>query len=131
MLNKDVAILQRKFKEKLLIRDNILTLLSSAVRENDVAKPSVDARRLTDHKIAPQKRVLEEDFAIKFPSSKACAMQKRCSTFDSDQEEHDFRLALKVQQEKIESPVSTFSRSSAMMPSKESLPTKTTKTSVH
>ena len=63
-----------------------MTLLSSAVHENDVAKPSVDARRLIDHKMAPQKRVLE-DFAIKFPSSKARAMQKRCSMFVSDQEE--------------------------------------------
>ena len=76
-----------------------MTLLSSAVHENDVAKPSVDARRLIDHKMAPQKRVLE-DFAIKFPNSKAIAMEKRCATFDSDQEERDFRLALKLQQKK-------------------------------
>ena len=98
LLNKNVAILQKKLKGKLPARDNILTLLSSAVREN-VAKPSMDARRLTDHKMAPQKRVLE-DFAIKFPNSKAIAMEKRCATFDSDQEERDFRLALKLQQKK-------------------------------
>ena len=56
-----------------------------------------DVRKQTDHRMTSQKRLLSEEYAINFPTEK-----KSCVTM-STQEQADFKLALKLQQEEMES----------------------------
>ena len=104
LLNKDVAILQRNLKGKLPSRENVKKLLdniimkgtdcskSSSTRVSDTSIYS-DVRKQTDHRMTSQKRLLSEEYAINFPTEK-----KSCVTM-STQDQTDFKLALKLQQE--------------------------------
>ena len=79
LLNKDVAILQRNLKGKLLSRENVKKLLdnivmkgtdcskSSSTRVSDTSVYS-DVRKQTDRRMTSQKRLLSEEYAITFPT---------------------------------------------------------------
>ena len=117
MLNKDVALLQNNLKGTLPTRANIMNLLHTVVRkeESRCASSSTLTRRDTDHRMAPQKRVLEEDYSIKFPTKRLVRSEtsnevsdsRSCSMFLHGQDKNDFHLALKLQQQEIESSNST------------------------
>ena len=117
MLHKDVALLQNNLKGTLPTRANIMNLLHTVVRkeESRCVSSSTLTRRDTDHRMAPQKRVLEEDYSIKFPTKRLVRSETSnevsdspsCSMFLHGQEKNDFHLALKLQQQEIESSNST------------------------
>ena len=112
VLNKDVALLQSNLKGTLPTRTNVMNLLHTFVRkkESRPASSSTQTRRDTDHRMAPQKRVLEEEYSIKFPTkrlrgegSDEVSVSPSCSVFLHGREKNDFHLALKLQQQEIES----------------------------
>ena len=81
LLNKDVVILQRNLKGKLLSRENVKKLLNNIVMKGtDCSKSSStrvsdtsiysDVRKQTDHRMTSQKRLLSEEYAINFPTEK-------------------------------------------------------------
>ena len=78
MLNKDVALLQSNLKGTLPTRANIMNLLHTVARkkESRCASSSTLTRRDTDHRMAPQKRVLEEEYSIKFPTKTAATRNR-------------------------------------------------------
>ena len=93
-----------------------MNLLHTVVRKTEMrsASSSTQTLRDTDHRMAPQKRVLEEEFSIKFPvkqlrsdASNEVSDGPSCITFLHGQEKNDFHLALKLQQQEIESSNST------------------------
>ena len=107
-MNKDVAILQRNLKGKLPSCENVKKLLDNIVMKGtDCSKSSsthvsdtsiyFDVRKQSDHRMTSQKRLLSEEYAINFPTEK-----KSCVTM-STQEQTDFKLALKLQQQEMES----------------------------
>ena len=115
MLNKDVALLQSNLKGTLPTRANIMNLLHTVARnkESRCALSSSLTWRDTDHRMAAQKRVLEEEYSIKFPTKRLSEASNEvsdspsCSRFLYGQEKNDFHLALKLQQQEIESSNST------------------------
>ena len=117
VLNKNVALLQSHLKGTIPTRTNIMNLLHTVVQKTEVrsASSSTQMRRDTDHRMAPQKRVLEEEYSIKFPvnqlrsnASNEVSDSPSCITFLHGQEKNDFHLALKLQQQEIESSNSTI-----------------------
>lgn len=69
---------------------------SSSTHVSDTSIYS-DVRKQSDHRMTSQKRLLSEEYAINFPTEK-----KSCVTM-STQEQTDFKLALKLQQQEMES----------------------------
>ena len=107
----------KPFKGTIPARTNIMNLLHTVVRKTEArsASSSTQTRRDTDHRMAPQKRVLEEEYSIKFPvkqlrsnASNEVSDSPSCITFLHCQEKNDFHLALKLQQQEIESSNSTI-----------------------
>ena len=138
LLNKDVAVLQKNLHGKLPSKENVTELLHRVVLESpfgtnvsSTAARTGRTERSTDHRMSSQKRLLSEEYGIKFPTDKNrkrkaghsissaasihasscdssastcssnasnCAGSVRCS-----QETQDFKLALKLQQEEMES----------------------------
>ena len=95
-----------------------MNLLHTVVRkeESRCASSSTLTQRDTDHRMAPQKRLLEEDYSIKFPTKRLVRSETSnevsdssgcCGMFLHGQEKNDFHLALKLQQKEIESNNST------------------------
>ena len=116
VLNKDVALLQRHLKGTIPTRTNFMSLLHTVVRKTEArsASSSTQTRRDTDHRMAPQKRVLEEEYSIKFTvkqlrrdTGNDVSDSPSCITFLHGQEKNDFHIALKRQQQEIESSNST------------------------
>lgn len=108
VLNKDIVRLQSKLKGSLPTRNNVINLLSSMIKEESSTtasnkKDNSVALHDTDHRMAPQKRILENDFGIRFPTKRA---RNASGSSDylclDDQEKNDFHIALKMQQEEIE-----------------------------
>ena len=121
LLNKDVAILQKNLHGKLPSRQNVLQLLHSVVLDSSSS--------LTDHRMSSQKRLLSNQYGFVFPtdtgtgrerslieqstaSSSGSKPNKSGSTFSkaslscfhgSTQEEKDFKLAVQLQHEEIDS----------------------------
>ena len=58
----------------------------------------------TDHRMLPQKRILKKDYSIVFPSKKLCPDESDVVMLSDDQQIADFKLALKLQQDELESP---------------------------
>ena len=52
----------------------------------------------------PQKRILKKDYSIVFPSKKLCPDESDVVMLSDDQQIADFKLALKLQQDELESP---------------------------
>ena len=52
----------------------------------------------------PQKRILEKDYSIVFPYKKLCPDESDVFMLSDDQQIADFKLALKLQQDELESP---------------------------
>ena len=113
VLNKDVMLLQSKLKGILPTQNNVMNLLNSLESKTSESTattavgPSTKTThslvvRGTDHRMAPQKRVLETEYGIKFPTKKVRS-ESPCS-FESDhlysdeQTQNDYRIALKLQQ---------------------------------
>ena len=106
LLNRDVATLQKHLKGKLPSRENVQKLLNDIVITNpsqnkssqrsgcSTTKASITCE--SDHRMSSQKRLLSEDYAITFPSKKAS--YSVCSNDDLQ----DFKLALKLQHEEME-----------------------------
>lgn len=102
LLNRDVATLQKQLQGKLPSRENVQKLLNDIVITNpsqnkssqrsgcSTTKASITCK--SDHRMSSQKRLLSEDYAITFPSKKAC----------SNDDLQDFKLALKLQHEEME-----------------------------
>jgi hypothetical protein len=112
-LNKDVALLQSKLKGTLPTRGNVMSLLPSVVINSslegrDQVRQSQSETLLhyvsTDHRMLPQKRILEKDYSIVFPSKKLCPDESDVVMLSDDQQIADFKLALKLQQDELESP---------------------------
>ena len=109
-LNKDVALLQRKLGGRLATRGTVMSLLQSAVIKSSAERQSTSttvkahsmALRDADHRMLPQKRVLENEYNIIFPRKKPCQYLE--DSIIPEEERADFELALKLQQEKLESP---------------------------
>ena len=106
LLNRDVATLQKHLKGKLPSRENFQKLLNDIVNTNpsqnkssqrsgcSTTKASITCE--SDHRMSSQKRLLSKDYAITFPSKKAS--YSVCSNYDLQ----DFKLALKLQHEEME-----------------------------
>ena len=76
---------------------------------------STQTRRDTDHnRMAPQKRVLEEQFSIQFPTKRQNSAASSNPIFVHSQEKDDFRLALQLQQAEMESTTENESSSTAV-----------------
>lgn len=109
-LNKDVALLQRKLAGRLPTRGTVMSLLQSAVIKSSaerqststIVKPHSTALRDTDHRMLPQKRVLEKEYNIIFPCKKSCQYVE--DSIIPEEERSDFELALKLQQQELERP---------------------------
>ena len=117
ILNKDVALLQSKLKGTLPTRKNVLSLLHSVVNKESQmthTATSTQTRRDTDHRMAPQKRVLEEQFSIQFPTKRQNSAASSNPIFVHSQEKDDFRLALQLQQAEMESTTENESSSTAV-----------------
>ena len=112
LLNHDVVRLAEKLKGVLPTRDNVLPLL------NNIVTPQIDQETLPLYydsddddnapladcgsRVLPQKRLLEEQFAIRFPSTKTKRSRelfpdRSSSTFQNAQQEQDFKLAVELQ----------------------------------
>ena len=121
LLNKDVANLQKHLKGKLPSQENVLKLLDELVINPTNANSTKHQRssctatrsrasslrsQETHHRMTSQKRLLSEGFAITFPKkikspsySNVRVNNVNCNSNDLE----DFKLALKLQQEEIES----------------------------
>jgi len=117
-LNKDVALLQSKLKGTLPTRNNVMSLLRTVVIESSLEQKqtSTTTKRKstatglsdTDHRMLPQKRILETDYGIVFPSKNSRSEEGNVmtSSVSSDNQQiSDFRLALQLQQDEFEHPL--------------------------
>ena len=108
LLNKDVAILQKHLKGSLPSRESVTKLLYEVIIDDDEEEKNFewDYFKQTDHRMTPHKRLLAEEYAIKFPTAAKKTYQINSSPSKSPsvrtQEESDFKLALKIQQEESE-----------------------------
>lgn len=101
-----MALLQKKCNGKLLPRNCVSQLLKDAVHEHEMkAKPD---KKANDVCVNSKKRILEEDYAIRFPkrNSATCTNTSATSTspcnsgsFHSPTDESDFKLAISLQNE--------------------------------
>ena len=110
-LNKDVAVLQKHLKGMLPSRDNVLKILYEFVIDDEDEERNFEWDLFkvqgTDHRMKSHKRLLTEEYAIKFPPAKKYPSSASNSKPNRQkmQEETDFKLALKIQREdKEESP---------------------------
>ena len=106
LLNKHVALLQKKCNGKLPPRHTVTRLLDEAVHEQEMRRTSPHAR---ENGINPKKRILEEEYAINFPRRSTTAT----SSFPNPpvvppSEFDDFRLAVRLQDEWNNENESTF-----------------------
>ena len=110
VLNKDVMLLQSKLNGILPTRNNVMKLLSSLVRETSQSTSTTKVSTKTthslvvhdtDHRMAPQKRVLETEYGIKFPGKKVRSESPDHLCLD-EQTKKDFHIALKLQQKELE-----------------------------
>ena len=69
LLNKDVAVLQKHIKGSLPSRESVTKLLYEVIIYDDEEEKNFewDYFKQTDHKMTSHKRLLTEDYAIKFP----------------------------------------------------------------
>lgn len=116
-LNKDVALLQSKLKGTLPTRNNVMSLLRTVVIESSFEqkqtsttkrKSTATGLRDTDHRMLPQKRILETDYGIVFPSKNSRSEEGNVSTSSvssDNQQISDFKLALQLQQDELEHPL--------------------------
>ena len=88
-----------------------MSLLRSVVNSSNEERSNV--LRDTDHRMLPQKRILEKEYSIVFPSKKSCRKENDLVVLsDDDQEITDFKLALKLQQDELENLLDKCSKSS-------------------
>ena len=111
LLNHDVVRLAEKLKGVLPTRDNVLPLNNIVTPQSDQETLPLyydsdddDNAPLADcgSRVLPQKRLLEEQFAIRFPSTKTKRSRelfpdRSSSTFQNAQQEQDFKLAVELQ----------------------------------
>ena len=115
LLNKHVALLQKKCNGKLPPRQTVTRLLDEAVREHEMR---ITVPHPREKGINPKKRILEEEYAINFPSRSTTTT---CSfpfpPVVPPSEFDDFRLAVRLQDEwnnEDESTLSTLTPTSAV-----------------
>lgn len=109
LLSKHVTILERKCNGKLPPRNLVGHLLKEAVHEHEHKSNPTNSKRSTSETcVNPKRRILEQDYAIRFPVlNRACSYSATSvcppmsSAFQSDAEENDFRLAISLQNELI------------------------------
>ena len=107
LLNADVVRLAEKLRGILPTRENVLPLLSSIVsKQNDGQLLSDTAPRPSagcGSHVLPQKRLLEEEYAICYPTTNKRSRElfpcQSSSTFVNTQEVDDFKLAVELQYE--------------------------------
>ena len=79
-----------------------MSILPSTVINSSLGQSTSTAQSSTthdtDHRMVPQKRILEEEFSIMFPSKKTNPEVSGAAS-DNPQEIGDFKLALSLQQE--------------------------------
>ena len=95
LLNKHVALLQKKCNGKLSPRHTVTRLLDEAVREHEM---KTTFQYVREKGVNPKKRILEEDYGISFPrrsSSATCSFLSPSVLPPSELE--DFRLAVRLQ----------------------------------
>ncbi|CAB3986386.1 Hypothetical predicted protein [Paramuricea clavata] len=93
-------------------RDNVTSLLHSVVinsslkgrSSSTITKQNSSALRDTDHRMLQQKGILEKEYSIVFPSKKLCTDESDVVMLSDYQQIADFKLALKLQQDELESP---------------------------
>ena len=110
ILNKDVAVLQSKLRGTLPTRTNIMNLLKTVVNEqesNSTCPTSTKTLKGTDHRVSSQKSALEEEYGIRFPVKRARVNNESSKRVVlAGQEKDDFQMALRLQQEEIDSDAS-------------------------
>ena len=95
LLNKHVTWLQKKCNGKLPPRNSVIHVLEEAVREHEMKTTILQGREKGANR---KKRILEEEYAIKFPTRSSTATCTNNSySFGSELE--DFRLAVRLQDE--------------------------------
>ena len=96
LLNRHTALLQKKCNGKLPPRNGITQLLREVVQEHEMKS----SQRLHGRErfVNPKKRILEEEYAIRFPR-RSSSSTFSCSPFSTAMEESDFRLAIRLQEE--------------------------------
>ena len=105
VLNKDVALLQSKLKGTLPTRTNIMNLLSTVVKDqqsNETCTKTAKTLKGTDHRVSSQRTALEEEYAIRFPVKRPRTESTKKVVL-AGQEKEDFHLALRLQQEEMDS----------------------------
>ena len=92
LLNKHTALLQKKCNGKLPPRNGITQLLREAVQEHEMKSSQRPHGR--ERFVNPKKRILEEEYAIRFPRRSSSAADTSstfsCSPFSTAIEESDF-----------------------------------------
>ena len=109
ILNKDVALLQSQLKGTLPTRTNIMKLLNTIVKEQQsksICTTSTKTLKGTDHRVSSQKSALEEEYGIRFPVKRARVSESSKRVVLTEQEKDDFEMALRLQQEEIDSDIS-------------------------
>ena len=102
LLNKHVALLQKRCNGKLPPRHSVVNLLKVAVEEHELKSQRLHAK---ERFVNPKKHILEDEYAIRFPrSSPSTARACSSSSFPgssllSAEEESDFRMAVRLQAE--------------------------------
>ena len=127
-LNRDVALLQSKLKGTLPTRNNVMSLLRTVVIDSSLEqkqtstttkrKSTATGLRDTDHRMFPQKRILETDYGIVFPSKNSRSEEGNVmtSSVSSDNQQiSDFKLALQLQQDELEHPLCDGPLSSSLV----------------
>jgi hypothetical protein len=107
LLNKDVVRLEGKLRGSLPTRESILPLLHEIVSQTETSDDrdeQSEALSSSGSRVLPQKRLLEEQFCIRYPTTKKRSRElfpRYSEPFANDQEEDDFKLAIKLQNEEM------------------------------
>ena len=102
LLNKHVALLQKRCNGKLPPRHSVVNLLKVAVEERELKSQRLHAK---ERFVNPKKHILEDEYAIRFPrrspsTARACSSSSfPGSSLLSAEEESDFRMAVRLQAE--------------------------------
>ena len=102
LLNKHVALLQKRCMGKMPPRHSVVNLLKVAVEEHELKSQRLHAK---ERFVNPKKHILEDEYAIRFPrgspsTARACSSSSfPGSSLLSAEEESDFRMAVRLQAE--------------------------------
>ena len=75
-------------------------------KSKSICTTSTKTLKGTDHRVSSQKSALEEEYGIRFPVECACVSESSQRVVLTEQEKDDFQMALRLQQEEIDSDTS-------------------------